>query len=137
VPPNGTVLLNFLKGDSTVELVVETEMHLDMFYNRPDIQVAYLNLDSLPKGKFIIVGTPQIREEYSRQEIEKNIGSYREDESLVQQDKFLVLTTTTELFKQIIKKSYQFVIHKIPLTGDGIFTFSIQHDYWYKYYVGK
>jgi hypothetical protein len=137
VPPNGVVLLNFLKGDSTTELVAQTGMQLGLFYQRPDIQVSYLSLDNLPKEDFIIVGTPQIRAEYPREVVEKSIGKYRKDESLIQEDKFLVLTTPMGLFKQVTKKTYQFIIHKKPLTGDGIFTYYVSRDYWYKYYVGK
>lgn len=137
VPPNGIVLLNFLKGDSTMELVAETKMQLGLFYHRPDIQVSYLSLDNLPKEDFIIVGTPQIHEEYPLQVIEKNIGIYRKGESLVQGDRFLVLTTPMGLFKQVVKKSYQLIIQRQPLTGEGIFTFYVSQDYWYKYYVGK
>jgi hypothetical protein len=137
IQPNGIVLLNFLQGDSTSELVAQTKMQLDLFYNRPDIQVSYLNLDGLPKKSFMIVGTPQVREEYPLQVVEKRIGKYRKDESLIQGDRFLVLTTPMELIKQIIKKVYLLIIHKTPLTGEGIYTFYISRDYWYKYYVGK
>jgi hypothetical protein len=137
VPQNGVVLLNFLKGDSTIELVVQTGMQLDLLYHRPDIQVSYLNLDDLPKGRFIIVGTPLIREEYPRLVVEKSIGNYRKDETLVQKDKFLVLTTPIELFKQVIKKVFQFVIYKKPLSSDGIYTFATPRDFWYKYYIGE
>lgn len=137
VPKDGLVLMNFLKGDSTMELVAQTDMQLGLFYNRSDIRVEYLSLDNLPKENFIIVGMPQIREEYTRQLVEENIVNYRKDESIIQGDKFLVLTTPMGLFKQIVKKSYQFIVHKEQLTGDGIFTFYISHDYWYKYYVGK
>lgn len=137
VPKNGLVLMNFLKGDSTTELVAQTDMQLGLFYNRSDVRVEYLSLDNLPKENFIIVGTPQIREEYPREVVEEKMVNYRRDESLVQGDKFLVLTTPMGLFKQVAKKSYQFIVHKIPLSGDGIFTYYISHDYWYKYYIGK
>lgn len=137
VPSDGTVLLNFLKGDSTSELVAQTKMQLDLLYHRPEVQVSYLDLDNLPKGNYIVVGTPTTKEEYPRQIVEKSIGNYRQDESLILEDKYLVLTTTTELFKQVIKKIYQLVIYKVPLSGDGIYTFSYSRDYWYKYYVGK
>ena len=135
VPQNGKVLLNFLKGDSTIELVTQTGMQLNLLYHRPDIQVSYLSLDNLPKGSFIIIGTPQIREEYPRDMVEKSIGNFRKDESLVQKDKFLVVTTPVELFKQVAKKVFQLVIYKKPLSSDGIFTFATPRDYWYRYDV--
>jgi hypothetical protein len=135
VPPNGIVLLNFLKGDSTMELVAQTGIQLGLFYNRPDIRVEYLSLDNLPKENFIIVGTPQIREEYTRDTVEKSIGNYRKDDGAIQEGRFLVLTTATELFKQSIKKIYKLVNEKRPLTSDGIFTYYVPRDRWYKYYV--
>jgi hypothetical protein len=137
VPPNGIVLMNFLKGDSTAELVSETGIHLDLLYHRPDIQVGYLNLDNLPKGDFIIVGTFQIRAEYPRQAVEESIGKYRKDESLVLEDRYFVLTTPIELFKQVIKKLYKLVVLKMPFTSDGIYTFANPRDIWSRYYVGK
>lgn len=135
VPLNGTVLFNFLKGDSTAELVVQTDMQLDLVYHRPDIRVDYLNLGNLPKGSFLIVGTPTTREEYTRQEVEKGIRIFRRDESLVLENRFIVLTTATEFFKQVAKKGYQFIINRKPFSGEGIVAFSNQRDYWYRYYV--
>jgi hypothetical protein len=137
VPPNGLVLLNFIKGDSTVELVDEIGLHLKLFYHRPDIRVEYLDLKNLPNEKYKIVGTPQITEGYSQQLIEKSIGNYKENRSLVQRDEYLVLTTPINMFKQGAKKAYQFLFYKKPLTADGIYTFYICHDYWYTYDAGK
>jgi hypothetical protein len=132
VPLNGVVLLNFLVGDSTSELVVQTDMQLDLVYKRPDINVGYLDINNLPKNNFMIVGTPTTREEYPLQLVEKSIGEHRKDESLILTDKYVVLTNTNEIFKQIVKK-----ILRNQLNWDGIYAYSIQRDYWYKYYVEK
>ena len=137
VPQNGIVLMNFLKGDSTVELVAQTDLQLELLYDRADIQIEYLDLENLPNENFLIVGTPQIRQEYPRDVVEKNLINYRKDESQIQGDKFIVLTTPMELFKQTVKKFYQLIVNKIPLNGDGIYTFYISSDFWYKYYVGN
>ncbi len=135
VPKDGVVLYNFLKGDSTQELVVETGMHLDLFYNRSDIKVSYLDLKSLSNNQYVIVGTPMIREQYPRELIEKSIKNYRKEENIVYEEKFLIVTTPFNLIKQTIKKVVQFVVYRKPITPDGIYTYYISRDYWYKYYV--
>ncbi len=136
VPQGGIVLLNFHEGDSTKELVVETAMHLDLLYQRSDIKVDYLNLDNLPKTNYMIVGTPQVVEQYTQKQIEKSVRYGQKDESLAKKDRYLVLTTPMNLFKQIVKKTYQLFVHQTPFTSDGIYTYYISQDYWYKYYVG-
>lgn len=135
VPYNGVVLLNFLNGDSTMELVDEIKIHLRLFYSRPDIKVSYLDLGNLPKGEYIIVGTGKVRPEYPRETIEKNIAHYWVDESINKEDKFIILTTPVNLFKQVAKKTYNYILHKIPIDNDGIFAYYVSHDSWYKYYV--
>jgi hypothetical protein len=137
VPANGVVLLNFREVDSTKELVIETGMHLDLLYNRSDIKVDYLDLNELPNADYIIVGTPQVPEQYTNEQIEKNVKNYRKDEGLAKNDKYLILTTPANLFKQIIKKTYKLVAHKTPFTSEGIYTYYISQDYWYRYYIGK
>jgi hypothetical protein len=135
VPKDGVVLYNFLKGDSTWELVVETDIHLDLFYNRSDIEVSYLDLDNLSEKQHLIVGTPMIREQYSRELVEKSINNYKKGESIVYEKKFLIVTTPFNLVKQTIKKVAQFVVYRKPITPDGIYTYYISRDYWYKYRV--
>ena len=135
VPKDGVVLYNFLKGDSTQELIVGTDMHLDLFYNRSDIRVSYLDLKSLSNNQYVIVGTPMIREQYPKELIEKSIKNYKKEESIVYEKKFLIVTTPFNLIKQTIKKVMQFVVYRKPITSDGIYTYYISRDYWYKYYV--
>jgi len=135
VPKDGVVLYNFLKGDSTWELVVETDIHLDLFYNRPDIEVSYLDLKNLSEEQYMIVGTPMIREQYSRELVEKSINNYQKEEDVVYEKKFLIVTTPFNLVKQAIKKVAQFVVYRKPITPDGIYTYYISRDYWYKYRV--
>jgi hypothetical protein len=137
VPKNGVVLYNFLKGDSTEELVVETGMHLQLLYNRPDITVSYLDLDSLPKVHYLVVGTPAIREQYPRELVEKSLRNYKKEEDIVHEKRFLVITTPYNLIKQVIKKTAQLIINKKPLNSDGIYTYYVLRDYWYKYDVNK
>jgi hypothetical protein len=135
VPKDGVVLYNFLKGDSTWELVVETDIHLDLFYNRPDIEVSYLDLKNISEEQYVIVGTPMIREQYSRELVEKSINNYKKEEDIVYEKKFLIVTTPFNLVKQSIKKVAQLVVYRKPITPDGIYTYYISRDYWYKYHV--
>lgn len=52
-----TVYMNLKKGDATVELVFETGLHLNLFYNRPKIKVDYLDqnsINNLKNGDLIV-----------------------------------------------------------------------------------
>lgn len=56
-PKNGKVFFNLKKGDATIELVFEGGLHLNLFYNRPDLAVEYLDEDKikeLKRGDLII-----------------------------------------------------------------------------------
>ncbi len=135
-PPNGTVLFNFIEGDSTIELVTETDLHLSLLYNRKDIQVDYLNLDKLPKSFFTIVGTPMIREKYSRNIIEKEIYNLKPEDNLIyKEENQLVITTPLNIIKQLVKKVFLYTIYRSPINGDGIYTYYLLKDYWYKYQI--
>jgi len=137
VPKGGTVLYNFRQEEQTQEPVIETGIHLGLFYNRPDITVSYLDLKHLPNSRFFIVGTSIIPEQYQRGLIEASIINYKSEENRVQENKFLVLTTPFNLVKQISKKLVQFVVYRKPVTSEGIYTYYISKDYWYKYDVKK
>ncbi len=125
----------YLRDDSTWELVVETDIHLDLFYNRSDIEVSYLDLDNLSEKQHAIVGTSMIREQYLSELVGKSINNYKKEEDAVYEKKFLILTTPLNLIKQSIKKAAQFVVYRKPITPDGIYTYYISRDYGDKYRV--
>jgi len=135
LPQNGIVLLNFLKGDSTVELVYETDLQLELFYDRKDARVEYLNLENLPSKPFVVIGTPMIREQYSREDVEKTIRNYHKKADLVFEKKLLIITDPYNLLKQIVKKFGQRVFLRNKITSDGIYTFYVLRDFWYQYEV--
>jgi hypothetical protein len=135
VPANGTVLYNFIPGDSTMELVAETKIHLNLLYSRPDINIGYLDLGKLPSSSYLIVGTPMISEEYSKDAILNSIKNIKLENGITNEKSFLVITTPDNLVKQVIKKIIGLVKNKEPFTGDGIYTYYVNKDYWYKYNV--
>ncbi|MBP9759479.1 hypothetical protein KBD45_07345 [Candidatus Dojkabacteria bacterium] len=46
--PNGsTVFVNYIKGDSNIEIFLETKWHLEEFYNRSDIKFVYIDESNL------------------------------------------------------------------------------------------
>jgi len=47
VPPGETVYVNYKKGDSNLEIYLETGWHLEEFYNRKDIKFMYLTPTNL------------------------------------------------------------------------------------------
>lgn len=134
VPQNGKIFLNFAKGEGTIELVYETGVHLNLFYNRPDIKVDYFDIDELPQKPYFIVSGTSAPLGYSEQLIEKQsmvkllteIKSYGE---------IPVVTTSTGLLKQILKKSMRFVLYKEKFDLGGIYTPSYLRDYWKIYYA--
>lgn len=133
VPKNEVVLYNFIKNDITEEPVIGTGVLLNMLYNRPDITVSYLDLENIPDREFLVVGTTIVKERYSRELIEKSIKNYKREEDIVREKKFLVLTTPFNLVKQTVIKFIGIVIYNKPLNPDGIYTYYLAKDYWYKY----
>lgn len=55
-PEKGSVYVNLKKSDATIEVVYESQLHLALFYNRPDLTVSYLdneNLKNLKNGDIV------------------------------------------------------------------------------------
>lgn len=53
-PKNSTVYFNLVKGDATLELVVESELHLNLLLERPDLKVEYLGESKPLPGSLIV-----------------------------------------------------------------------------------
>lgn len=137
VPPNGTILLNFVRGDSTIEYVNETKTQINLLYERPDVKVGYLDIQQLSNSAFTIVGTNLVDEGYAPQLIEKTMTTYQKYESPIIEKKVPVFTTTINLFKQVTIKTIGLILHKKPYTYDGIVAFVVSRDYWYAYSYAK
>lgn len=57
ITDNNKVYMNLKKGDATIELVFESGLHLNLFYNKPNLKVEYLDKNSvanLKQGDVII-----------------------------------------------------------------------------------
>jgi hypothetical protein len=128
-PKDTILLMNMQKGDSTIELVVETQIHLSEFWNRGDIMVEYLDLQQLPKGKYVIVDSNQFPRAYSQDSLNlmfKNMSNSIEKTSMR-----VVLTTPLGLIKQSAKKLFGLLVYKKELLPDGIYTYYYNYNNWY------
>jgi len=47
IPKNETVLVNYEKGDSNIEIFLETKWHMDLFFNRTDLNFDYLDQNNI------------------------------------------------------------------------------------------
>ncbi len=56
IPIQETVYVNYIKGDANIEIFLETMWHLELFYKRGDIRLAYLDEDAACTGsdRFIL-----------------------------------------------------------------------------------
>lgn len=134
VPKGGAVLYNFEKNDYTEEPIIQTGLLLKLLYNRPDIEVSYLDLGNMPHSPYFVIGTSIVKERYSRDLIEKSIKIFKKEPDIVREDKFLVLTTPYNLIKQGVIKILRSAINRKSLNSDGIYTYYIAKDYWYIYH---
>ena len=129
VPKNTTILMNMKEGESTMELVYETQIILNEFWYRQDIKSEYLDIDKLPEGNCIIIDSSQFPRKYFQEELVKEFGTYyflSEKSS----DR-LVLTTPLELIKQSIKKFISVVFHREKFNSDGLYTYYHSSSNWY------
>lgn len=56
-PPKSVVYFNLEPGDATIELIFESDLHLKLFHNRPDLEARYLDLEKekeFPQGTILI-----------------------------------------------------------------------------------
>lgn len=131
-PQNTILLMNMRRGDSTIELVYETGVHLSEFWGRPDIKVEYLYLQNLPKGKYVVVDSDQFPRAYPQNELNLRYGT--RFSSLDLSSKRLVMTTPLELIKQTIKKLFAFIVRKEQFTSEGLYTYYFNNNGWHFYH---
>lgn len=135
LPKNTILLMNMPEGEGTIELVDEVQLHLSEFWNRGDIKSRYLDLDNLPKEKFVVVDSSHFPRRYSKEELEKIFGekSFSSEETI----KRLVLTTPVELIKQSIKKTVVMLVNKGKFDSEGLYTRYDSFNNWYFYHGQK
>jgi hypothetical protein len=128
-PKNTILLMNMREGESTMELVYETQVHLSEFWGRGDIKVEYLDWQNLPTGKYIIADSDQFPRAVPRAELNKRFNN--KFTFVDNNSRRLVLTTPLELIKQAVKKVVQYLIYKKQITGDGIYAYYSNYSSWY------
>jgi hypothetical protein len=128
---NGTILVNMTQGEHSIEYVAEVRLHQDVFWNRSDIKSAYLEMDKLPEGNFVIVTRNDKLSAYPNYQLDKK---YSEKYIINSVSEIPVVTTPTNLVKQILKKTYRFVTDGEKFTSDGIYTTYRADNSWYLYY---
>lgn len=131
LPKNTVVFMNMVEGESTVELVYETQVILDEFWERPDIKVEYLDLQKIPESRYSLVDSDIFYRKYTKEEID---SFYIEPSAQTNiKTRSFILTTPPELVKQTVKKMFKLVFYKDKPTFDGIYTFYYYDVHWYFY----
>lgn len=134
VPLNGKVYLNFLKGDGTVELVIETKMHLELFYNRPDISVNYFDINNLPlKPYYLISGTPAPLG-FEEETIERVLNT-KPLKEIKSEEIIPLFATPSNMMKQILEKGMRFLVNREKFDFSSFYTPIYLKDYWRIYYA--
>ena len=131
VPENYTVLLNLKKEENTYEIFEEMKLHLSEFLGRSDINFMYLDINTLPKDKFIVLSNDSFIKRYDEMEIKALIKS--EPFVIPSKDKSLIITTPFNLVKQLAKKIFMRVLYGNKFTWEGIYTSYNISDTWYFY----
>lgn len=120
-PKNSKVLLNFEKGDHTLEVWYETGVHLNLFSNRNDLEVEYFDINNIPHEPFLLVNVPHIPIAYETEELQDALsGKKYIQRNQEYSGEFYVLTTPINFLKQVVKKTANYIIKKEPFTLDGI-----------------
>jgi hypothetical protein len=133
-PTGTTILMNMEKGEGTIELVIETGIHLLEFWGRGDMKVEYLDFSSIPKGKFMVVDSDQFPREYSQEKLIQAFGE--KSESLSKTTKRLVLTTPVGVIKQTVKKLVGLLVYGKRFDPDGLYTYYYDYHNW-DFYVNE
>jgi len=127
-PRNTVLLMNMKRGESTIELVDEIQIHLSEFWNRGDIKSQYLDLQNLPKNNYVIVDSDQFPRAYSQEEL--NSLYKNKYTSINKTSRRPVITTSLEIIKQTLKKLANLVIYKKEFTTEGIYTYYYNYNNW-------
>jgi len=130
-PRNTVLLMNMRQGESTIELVDEIQIHLSEFWDRGDIKSKYLDLQDLPKDKYVIVDSNQFPRGYPQEEL--NLLFENKFTSINKTSSRLVTTTPLGLITQTTKKLLNLLIHNKKFTSDGIYTYYHDYNNWYFY----
>lgn len=136
-PKNSTVFFNSRFNESTYEPVIESKLHLELFFDREDIKLDYLENLNLNESPYIVVsstipplGTYKFFEESKLSESKKLIKV----ESYVVENKYLIVSDFTTIIKQAIKKSVNYFRYGVLIDKEGMYTDYLLKDNWSLYY---
>ncbi|NMD01319.1 MAG: hypothetical protein GYA62_16580 [Bacteroidales bacterium] len=128
--PNGTtILMNMKEEESTIELVYETQIILNEFWKRPDLRSGYLDLKNLPKGRYVVIDSPQFPRKYSKNELINIFG--KEYYVIEKSSNRLILNTPLEITKKLTKKIFKYFVYKERIDSDGLYTYYYNYSDWY------
>lgn len=129
LPQQTFLLVNMPEHEGTIELVYEIDLQLSEFWDRPDLEVRYLDFENLPDGNFVIVDSDGLPRRYNQEEF----FNYKIQNSIRNDSKGLVITTPLELIKQSIKKLFRYIFYKEKMTSEGLWAFYYNRNNWYFY----
>jgi hypothetical protein len=135
-PKGSKVFINFKKNDSTEELLLETNLNLSLFYERPDIEVKYLENRDYSENNYLIVSGPAIENiSYIDEDSLTNDKNLSKSDRIIETSNFTILSTPINIVKQFIKKTALLLIKGNKITSDGIYASYQLKDHWNFYYM--
>lgn len=133
-PQNRKILLNFVKGEGTRELVYETDLHFSLFHNRPDLKASYLDLNELPGSPYFIVSGTSAPFGYQEEIIERQLA-IRPKVEIKSEGQVLIIASPSNLLSQVLKKIINLAFYQEKFTLKGLYAPYNLKDYWKIYYV--
>lgn len=134
VPLNGNVYLNFLKGEGTIELVIETKMHLELFYNRPDISVNYFDINNPPLRPYYLISGTSAPLGFEEETIEKVLNT-KPLKEMKSEEIIPLFATPSNMTKQVLEKGRRFLVNGEKFDFSSFYTPINLKDYWRIYYA--
>lgn len=131
-----TVYFNFQKNEATMEPLLESSLHLGLFYQRPDIKVQYLEDKSRAEKDYIVVSGASLGSFPYMDEKKLKMNKNTKDVYVIQQnDRYIILNKPVTILKQLTKKIANYTLNRSKITTDGIFAYYVLKDEWNIYFI--
>ncbi len=133
-PNNGRLYLNFIDNDATYELLFETKIHLDLFFDRQDIVANYIEYKDVNNDYIVLSGSPLGNFPFTTDDKLSATKRIKNMESYTSIDKFMVLNNPETIARQMVKKIIRLIRNGENVNSDGLYTDYLLKDNWRIYY---
>lgn len=124
-PNNANLYFNFPRGDQGQEYIVNIKKQLPLFFKRSDLKVDYYEKSKTIGESSLLIFNPKLLF-YP----EEDFVTFTKVKEFRVQNSELVVTTTSNLLKQTIRKIFDSLVLRKPFTHEGIYTFWVEKYQW-------